>query len=171
MTYFRTWLSRVLHTICVVLFATLVVLVVWQVFTRLVLNNPSPWTSIAAQYTFVWVSLIGIAIATGEKADVVMDFLVEKLPRPLQRVADILAYLCTLAFVLSVMVFGGLKQASLAWAQQNPVLPFTQGELYLALPVSGCVLSLYLVLHIANALSRHYEGHKVLTEDEEAASL
>jgi TRAP-type C4-dicarboxylate transport system permease small subunit len=170
MTAILSWLSRVLRVICVALFAALVLLVVWQVFTRLVLNDPSPWTEEAARFTFVWVSLIGIAIATGEKADVVMDFLVEKLPRRLQRGADIIAYLCTLFFALLVMVFGGLHQVALAWTQTNPVLPFTQGQLYLALPISGILLSLFLIVHIINALSRSYIGH-IPQEDEEAASI
>lgn len=172
MTTARTWLDRTLRTICVALFALLVLLVAWQVFTRLVLNQPSAWTEEAARYTFVWVSLIGIAIAVGEKADVVMDFLVERLPRSLQRVADIIAYLATLAFVQYAMVFGGLQQASLAWTQRNPLLPLTQGQLYLALPISGALLTIYLLIHIVGTLSRRYAGH-VGTPDEdlEAAAL
>ncbi|MDF2491968.1 MAG: hypothetical protein K0R99_4504 [Microbacterium sp.] len=170
MTTIRRWLDRTLRTICVILFAALVLLVVWQVFTRLVLSQPSAWSEEAARYTFVWVSMIGIAIAVGEKADVVMDFLVEKLPVPLQRVADILAYLLVLAFVGYVMIFGGLKQSMTAWTQTNPLLPLTQGQLYLALPVSGFLLAFYLILHIAHACSRAYKGREGFHEDLEAAT-
>ncbi|MGO1768379.1 MAG: TRAP transporter small permease [Microbacterium sp.] len=170
MTHIRFWLDRVLRGICILLFGALVLLVVWQVFTRLVLNDPSAWSEAAARYTFVWVSLIGIAIAVGEKADVIMDFIVEKLPRNMQRVADIIAYLATMAFVLYAMVFGGVKQSMLAWTQTNPILPVTQGQLYLALPVSGVLLTFYLVLHIANALSREYTVHHQSDEDAEAAT-
>jgi len=169
-TAFDRGLRLALRGVCVLLFALLVLLVVWQVFTRLVLGDPSAWSEEAARYAFVWVSLIGIAIAVGEKADVVMDFLVEKLPTALQRVADILAYLFTLAFVVYVMVFGGLEQASLAWGQRNPVLPFTQGQLYLALPISGILLTLFLVLHIGRALSRDYTGREGFHEEAEAAT-
>lgn len=170
MTMIRTWLDRVLRSICIVLFAALVVLVVWQVFTRLVLNDPSPWTEEAARYVFVWASMIGIAIAVGEKADVVMDFLVEKLPRQWQRIADILAYLTTLAFVAYVLIYGGIKQSALAWTQRNPLLPFTQGELYLALPIAGFLLAFYLILHIAHALSPRYTVREGFHEDPEAAA-
>lgn len=172
MTTARAWLDGTLRAICVALFALLVGLVVWQVFTRLVLGQPSAWSEEAARHAFVWVSLIGIAIAVGEKADVIMDFLVERLPRQLQRVADILAYLATLAFVLYVMVLGGIHQSILAWGQQNPLLPLTQGQLYLALPISGVLLTVYLLIHIVEACSRAYVGH-VGTPDEdlEAAAL
>lgn len=170
MTIVRTWLDRVLRSICIVLFALLVVLVVWQVFTRLVLSDPSPWTEEAARYVFVWASMIGIAIAVGEKADVVMDFLVEKLPRNLQRIADLLAYLSTLAFVTYVLIYGGFKQSALAWTQTNPLLPFTQGQLYLALPIAGVLLAFYLILHIAHALSSNYTIREGFHEDAEAAA-
>jgi TRAP-type C4-dicarboxylate transport system permease small subunit len=172
MTTARTWLDNSLRTLCVVLFALLVALVAWQVFTRLVLGEPSAWSEEAARHTFVWVSLIGIAIAVGEKADVIMDFLVERLPRSLQRVADLLAYAATLSFVLYVMVFGGLQQSILAWSQRNPLLPLTQGQLYLALPISGALLTIYLIIHIVTTFSSRYVGH-VGQPDEylEAASL
>ncbi|WP_309067490.1 TRAP transporter small permease [Microbacterium sp.] len=170
MTIVRRWLDRILRALCILLFAALVLLVVWQVFTRLVLGQPSAWSEEAARYTFVWASMIGIAIAVGEKADVVMDFLVEKLPRAAQRVVDIVAYLSVLAFAAYVMVYGGIKQAALAWQQTNPLLPFTQGQLYLALPISGALLIFYLILHIAHALSRDYAGREGFHEDPEAAT-
>ncbi|WP_083587212.1 TRAP transporter small permease [Agrococcus sp. Marseille-P2731] len=172
MTTARTWLDTTLRTLCVGLFALLVGLVAWQVFTRLVLGAPSAWSEEAARFTFVWVSLIGIAIAVGEKADVVMDFLVEKLPLRLQRVADILAYLATLAFVLYVMVFGGLQQSMMAWGQTNPLLPLSQGQLYLALPISGALLTVYLLIHLAGTFTSRYVGHVGdPDEDLEAAAL
>ncbi|GAA1424582.1 TRAP transporter small permease [Agrococcus citreus] len=172
MTTARAWLDNTLRTLCVVLFALLVALVAWQVFTRLVLGDPSAWTEEAARHTFVWVSLIGIAIAVGEKADVIMDFLVERLPRSLQRVADLLAYAATLSFVLYVMVFGGLQQSILAWGQRNPLLPLTQGQLYLVLPISGALLTIYLTIHIVTTFSSRYVGHVGQPdEDLEAASL
>lgn len=170
MTTFRTWLDKSLKTICVVLFALLVLLVVWQVFTRLVLNSPSAWSEEAARYTFVWVSLIGIAIAVGEKADVVMDFLVEKLPKNGQRVLDVLAYLAVLAFAAYVMIFGGLRQVEASWTQTNPLLPLTQGQLYLAVPISGILISFYLILHIAHALSPNFSKREGFHEDAEAAT-
>lgn len=167
----RAWLDGALRGICVGLFALLVLLVVWQVFTRLVLGQPSAWSEEAARHTFVWVSLIGIAIAVGEKADVIMDFLVERLPVPVQRGADVVAYLATLAFVLYVMVFGGLQQSALAWGQQNPLLPLTQGQLYLALPVSGALLTVYLTIHLVSTFFPGYQGHVGVDEDLEAAAL
>lgn len=170
MTTIREWLDRVLRVLCIGLFAILVLLVVWQVFTRLVLDAPSAWSEEAARFTFVWVSLIGIAIAVGEKADVVMDFLVEKLPLKLQRVTDVVAYLCVLAFVAYVMIYGGSLQVAASWTATNPLLPFTQGQLYLVVPISGAIITFYLILHIIHALSPGYKGREGFHENPEAAT-
>jgi TRAP-type C4-dicarboxylate transport system permease small subunit len=170
MTTFRKWLDRVLRVLCIALFATLVLLVVWQVFTRLVLDDPSAWSEEAARYTFVWVSLIGISIAIGEKADVVMDFLVEKLPVKWQRLADVLAYLCVLMFVSYVMIYGGLLQTAASWTATNPLLPLSQGQLYLVVPISGIIIAFYLLLHTVHALSPGYKGREGFEEDPKAAT-
>lgn len=170
MIMFRKWLDRVLRVLCIALFAALVLLVVYQVFTRLVLDDPSAWSEEAARYTFVWVSLLGISIAVGEKADVVMDFLVERMPVKLQRVTDVLAYLCMLAFVSYVMTYGGLLQTAASWTATNPLLPLTQGQLYLVVPISGIIISFYLLLHIAHALSPAYKGREGFEEDPKAAT-
>lgn len=158
MTGVKEVVDRALKVVCVTLFALLVVLVTWQVFTRLVLDSPSAWSEAAARYTFVWVSLLGIAIATGEKADVVMDFLVRKLPTTLQRGTELLAYLATLAFAGGVMVWGGSTVVETAWEQTHAILPFTVGQLYLALPIGGGFMCAYLLFHLVNTLSPAYAG-------------
>lgn len=167
MTKVKGVLDVVLRAICVVLFAALVLLVSWQVFTRLVLNNPSVWTEEAAKYVFIWLSLIGISIATGEKADVAIDFFVTKLPIAWQRWVEVLAYLSTFSFALVVMVWGGYLNASLSWNQLNPVLPVNAGVLYLAVPVAGVLFAFYLFYHLVRTLSPHYAGVESTTPETE----
>jgi len=163
---FKSLLDLVLRAICVTLFALLVVLVTWQVFTRLVLSNPSIWSEEAARYVFIWLSLIGISIATGEKADVAIDYFVQKAPLAAQRVLEIVAYLATLTFALLVMVWGGYLNAAQTMHQLNPVLPISAGVLYLAVPVSGVLLPFYLVYHLIRTLSPGYTGVEHLAAED-----
>lgn len=162
-------LDVVLRTICVVLFALLVLLVSWQVFTRLVLGNPSVWSEEAARYTFIWLSLIGISIATGEKADVAIDFFVQKVPVALQRWFEVSAYLSTISFAIIVMIWGGYLNSSLAWAQRNPVLPINAGVLYLAVPVAGGLFAFYLLYHLIRTLAPSYSGAEQIAAENEVA--
>lgn len=159
-------LDAVLRAVCVALFALLVVLVTWQVVTRLVLSAPSVWTEEAARYVFIWLSFVGIAVATGEKADVAIDYFVGKAPVPVQRVLEIVVYLATLTFAVVVMVWGGWANAQQNWAQANPVLPVSAGVLYLAVPVSGVLMTVYLVHHLVRTLSRRYAGVEHVAPEE-----
>jgi len=153
MNQLKKTMDTILRTVCIVLFSLLVLLVTWQIVTRLIFNNPSVWTEEAARYTFIWLSLIGISVATGERADVAIDFLVRKVPVVAQRVVVAIAYLSSLAFATVFMVWGGALNAQLAWNQANPVLPVAQGVLYLAVPVSGVLLTFYLGYHFVRIVT------------------
>lgn len=158
MTAFKQAADAVLRTLCIALFAVLVLLVCYQIFTRLVLNNPSVWSEEASRYTFIWLSLIGISVATGERADVAIDLLVKKLPVVAQRWVTALAYLFAISFATAFMVYGGYLNATLSWNQANPVLPVTQGVLYLAVPVSGVLLTFYLCYHFIRIIAAKEEA-------------
>ncbi|OUM43297.1 TRAP transporter small permease [Arthrobacter sedimenti] len=158
MTHLKQTVDAVLRTLCIVLFAILVLLVCWQIFTRLVLNDPSVWSEEASRYTFIWLSLIGISVATGERADVAIDLLVKKLPDTAQRWVTALAYLSAITFATVFMVYGGYLNATLSWHQANPVLPVTQGVLYLAVPVAGVLLTFYLCYHFVRIIAAKEEA-------------
>lgn len=158
LTRFKSTLDTILRAVCVTLFALLVGLVTWQVLARLVLAHPSVWTEEAARYVFVWLSLVGVSIATGEKADVAIDYFVRKTPLAMQRVLEIAAYLSTLTFAVVVMVWGGWTNSAQTWDQANPVLPISAGVLYLAVPVAGVLFTFYLLYHLVRTLSRGYTG-------------
>ena len=153
MTRIKAALDSALKVACIALFALLVLLVSWQVFTRLVLNDPSVWSEEAARYTFIWASLLGIALATGERSDVAIDFLVRKLPVVAQRWVTALAYLTSIAFATLIMTWGGWLNSELAWNQANPVLPVNQGVLYLAVPISGVLMTFYLLYHLVRIVA------------------
>lgn len=158
MTKLKQAVDSVLRTICIVLFALLILLVCWQIFTRLVFNDPSVWSEEASRYTFIWLSLIGISVATGERADVAIDILVKKLPVAVQRWVTALAYLSALGFATVFMIYGGYLNASLSWNQSNPVLPVNQGVLYLAVPVAGVLLTYYLCYHFVRIIAAKEEA-------------
>lgn len=153
MTRIKASIDSALKVACVAFFALLVLLVSWQVITRLVFNDPSVWSEEAARYTFIWASLLGIALATGERSDVAIDFLVRKLPVVAQRWVTALAYLTSIAFATLIMVWGGWLNVDLAWNQANPVLPVNQGVLYLAVPIAGALMAFYLLYHVVRIVA------------------
>jgi TRAP-type C4-dicarboxylate transport system permease small subunit len=92
---------------------------------------------------------------------------VQKVPVTWQRWLELLAYLSTLSFAVVVMIWGGYLNASLAWDQQNPVLPVNAGALYLAVPVAGVLFSFYLLYHVVRTLSPSYSGAEQIAPEDE----
>lgn len=160
-------LDRVLYWITVVLFALLVVIVVWQIFSRQVLHDPSTWTEEGARMTFVWLGLFASAFVFGERGHIAVEFVVRKLPLGGERVVSVLVQLVVLAFAVIVLVWGGWRASQNAWLQNLSALPFTLGQMYLALPISGVLIafySLYYIQAVARNTQLPYGDHS--DEDE-----
>jgi TRAP-type C4-dicarboxylate transport system permease small subunit len=73
-------LDRLLEWLLIIAMAILVLDVLWQVFTRLVIKNPSKWTEELAVFMLIWVALLGSAVALGRGAHLGIDYFVGKLP-------------------------------------------------------------------------------------------
>ncbi|WP_404288714.1 TRAP transporter small permease [Glutamicibacter arilaitensis] len=139
--------DRILAVACVVLFAVLVVTVVWQVFARQVLNSPSAWTSELAQYLFVWLGLFGAALVFAERGHIAVDFVVRKLPITLEKATALFVQLAIVAFSALVLVWGGFRVAEKSWGQALTGLPATVGPLYLVMPITGIIIIFYAIYH------------------------
>ena len=72
-------LDKILCVICAVLMAFMSILVVYQVFTRYVLNNPSTFSEDLLTYAFVWMSLLSTALVFGEQDHMKLSILADKV--------------------------------------------------------------------------------------------
>jgi TRAP-type C4-dicarboxylate transport system permease small subunit len=160
-------LDRVLSVACIILFAVLVVVVVWQVFSRQVLSDPSTWSEEAARYIFVWLGLFGSALVFSERGHIAVDFLVRKFPKPLMRAALIFVQLTIIALAAVVFVYGGWKYVQQSSGQQLSALPFSVGQMYTVMPITGVLIIWYAVTHLIEAL-RVSDPITLLAVDEEA---
>ncbi len=160
-------LDRVLYWITVVLFAFLVVIVVWQIFSRQVLQNPATWTDEGARLTFVWLGLFASAFVFGERGHVAVEFIVRKFPAGVEKVIAIVVQVIVLAFALVALVWGGWRASNNAWTQELSALPFTFGQMYLALPISGVLMAFYSVYYIQGIARGIVSPYPEMAEDPE----
>ena len=160
-------LDRVLYWVTVVLFTLLVCIVVWQIFSRQVLQNPATWTDEGARFTFVWLGLFASAFVFGERGHVAVEFLVRKFPAGVEKVIAIAVQVIVFAFAIVALVWGGWRAASNAWTQELSALPVTFGQMYLALPVSGVLMAFYSVYYIQGVARGVISPYPELAEDTE----
>jgi TRAP-type C4-dicarboxylate transport system permease small subunit len=153
-------LDRLLEVLVMVVMAVLVLDVLWQVFTRLVLKDPSTWTEELAIFMLIWVALLGAAVALGRGAHLGIDYFVGKLPPRAKLATEVLVFLSVAAFSLLVMIVGGvdLVASNLDLGQESPALRVKMGYVYLAVPISGFFLTLYAVIGLVERFQRLKRG-------------
>ena len=54
----REGINKIVRLVLIILLSLLVIDVVWQVFTRYILQAPSTFTDELARYLLIWVSLL-----------------------------------------------------------------------------------------------------------------
>jgi TRAP-type C4-dicarboxylate transport system permease small subunit len=147
-------LDRSLEVLVIVVMAVLVLDVLWQVFTRLVLKNPSTWTEELAIFLLVWVALLGAAVALGRGSHLGIDYFVGRLPLRIRLATEVFVFFAVAVFSLLVMIVGGidLVASNLELGQVSPVLHVKMGYVYLAVPISGFFLTLYAVIGLVERI-------------------
>lgn len=121
------------------LLATVVVAVSWQVFSRYIAQSSSTWTAELAQYSFVWLAMLAIALGVRRGRHMVLDIW-EYVPyrRWIVRTVDTLAALVVVA-VLALLVLYGLENLGPAWRRQVPTLGVPYAWVVLAVPVGSAL--------------------------------
>ena len=144
----RRNLDRLLGWSICILMAAMVINVLWQVFTRFALRNPSSFTEEAARYMMIWVGLLGSAYATGRNSHLALDLITSRLQGGRKRASEILIHAVVLLFALAVLVGGGgrLVWIQLSLGQQSAALQIKLGYVYLAAPLAGVFIVIYSIM-------------------------
>ena len=147
MMVFARIVDRALGCVLAALMGVAVLNVLWQVFTRFVLANPSSFTDELARYLLIWTGLLGASYAAGMQMHLAIDLLPTRLTGRRRFYVGVLIEACIFLFALSVLVIGGvhLVALTLTLGQTSAALHVPLGYVYLALPVSGLLTMFYAV--------------------------
>ena len=149
-------IDRALAALLVGLMSLMVLTVSWQVATRYLLNSPSSYTEELATYLLIWISLLGAAYALRVRAHLGLDILVRRLRADRRRSMRMFAHGVIIAFSLVVLVFGGgwLVYVTLDLNQLSAAFQVPVGYVYLALPLSGLLMTYYSAVAICRLFQR-----------------
>lgn len=153
----RAAVDRGLEAVLALLMAGMVLNVLWQVFTRFALRDPSSVTEELARFALVWVGLLGAGYGFGRRLHLAVDLLAGGLTGTAARARlELAIQVCVSVFALSVLVAGGglLVRLTLGLQQTSAALGVPLGYVYLALPLSGLVVLFYAALAIAESAAR-----------------
>ncbi len=138
----------------------LVVNVLWQVFTRFVLQSPSSFTDELARYLLIWVGLLGAAYVAGQQLHLAIDLLPNHLRGRAGHALGAVIEAIIAAFAITVMVVGGARLVGLTLllGQTSAALQVPLGLVYIALPVSGALIAFYALIFLADHVHKFRHG-------------
>ncbi len=147
------WLAHIEAAAIIVLVTLLTAVTFAQVVTRYLLNDPLVWSEEAARYLFVWVSMIGAALAIREGGHFGLDLLL----RPMPRLKAFVAPLVTLVMVafLVILLKTGIDETRLAAMQYAMTFEMRMEWAYLALPVGAGLMLFHLAVHLIRRPTGH----------------
>lgn len=146
----RKSIDTFLYWTLVALMALITVDVLWQVASRYLTQNPSPFTDEIARFLLIWVSLLGASYVTGKKLHLAIDILPSKLEGRRQRRLSVFINVMVALFALFAMVWGGIKLVyiTLVLGQISPALEIPLGYVYSIVPISGLIIVYYSIANL-----------------------
>jgi len=143
----RQKIDKFIASLLSIIMAVMVLNVLWQVFTRFVLNNPSSFTDELARYLMIWVGVLGAAYISGKNMHVAIDIISNKLNAKNQEKLNILVHSIVIVFSVLVLVIGGFRLVYITAVlnQNSPALHIPLSIVYAVIPLSGILITYYKI--------------------------
>ena len=156
----RVWIGAVdgLRWLTIVLFAALVLDVLWGVISRFLPGIiPSDWTEELGVYLLAWVSLLGSALTYREHGHLGLDYFTALFDPAARRLTAVIVELCVFVFAAFALSYGGYRLVSdtLDSGQLTPVLQWKTGYMYLSVPISGVFFVAFVIEHLLERPAPH----------------
>ena len=154
------WVNKILEWLLILIFALLVLDVLFQVFSRYILGTSFTWTEEFARFSLIWLTILGAAYLNAKREHLSMDFLYQKFSVTNKKKASVLIEIFILLFALIVMVIGGfnLVYTTLHLKQLSGTLRVPLGYVYAIMPISGLLIICFSIYHIFNILTNKIDN-------------
>ena len=139
------WLVAANRWVLVALLAVMAVLVIANVISRYVFLYSFTWVEEVTRYMMIWAAFLGAGMALRVGGHIAIDTLPAALPAKAARALRGFIVL-VLAATLLLLVWLGIEYAEFAWEQETPVLGWSFGKVYLAIPIGAALMLLHLAL-------------------------
>lgn len=140
----------VLSSVCIIIFALMVIVGTYQIVVRYFFNNPSTVSEELLTYSFTWMALLASAYVFGKRDHMRMGFVADKLTGTPRKVLEIVIECLVMLLAASAMVYGGFTIMNLTMTQKTASLGVPMGVIYTVVPLSGILIVLYCIFNIAD---------------------
>jgi TRAP-type C4-dicarboxylate transport system permease small subunit len=142
-------IERTEEAITVFFLFVMCVFVLLQLISRFLLNSPLLFTEEISRFSYVWITFIGLSLATKTGDHIKVDFFVGLLPRVVRLVLEkIVNSICLL--VLLYLCWLGIQFLAFSSMNESAALKIPLNFVYVSLPI-GCLLTVFRLARIIAA--------------------
>lgn len=152
METFKNKIESFLGNSLVVIMGFMVINVLWQVFTRFILADPSSFTDELARFLMIWLGVLGAAYASGKNLHVAIDVIPMRSSSLRRKRMNIIVDIVIILFVFAAFIIGGsrLIYISIVLGQLSPSLQIPMAFVYGVIPLSGILIVFFKSLKLLN---------------------
>ena len=162
----KFWMDKILSIACAILLSFMTILVLIQVFTRFVLNNPVAFTEELVRYSLIWTGFIGAAYAFSTREHMSLTLIRDKFTGKAH--TALLVAIDGLILLMAIFVFtiGGFKLAvsklaASARKEFSALLGIPRSLVYAIAPISGVFIVIAQIINIYEDIT----GEKVESKE------
>jgi len=146
-------LLDLLESFCMKLMVTFLIIMIFLIFMqvtfRYIVNNPISWTEEVSRHLMIWSAFLGAAIAYRRNAHLGVDVFLSKFSKKIKKIILFCIYLVTFGYSLFLIIIG-FEIAEKTMRQTSSALRYKMGYVYLLIPISFIIISLFSVEKIIN---------------------
>ena len=157
LTSVKKWMTFLLSRIATILLSVMTFLVLYQVFTRYVLNSPAAFTEELVRYSLIWTGFIGAAYAFSTREHMALTLVRDKLTGRPHQILVIFIDALILLLAIFVITIGGYKLAVSARAEFSALLGVPRTLVYSIAPISGIFIIIAQIINLYEDIT----GNKV----------
>lgn len=141
------WFEKLEEYAAGILFVSAILISLYGVFMRYVLNLPPAWITEIFEFLMIWSIFIGFGMALKDNRHIVVDLVYDKFPFPVKRVISILSNLLGAGYSL-FLTYTGIQMTALAKRQGITTIDvgIPIWITYIIMPVGMALLGLYFLV-------------------------
>ena len=151
-------LTKVLRAILIILLASMVIIMIYNVICRYIFSDAKPWAEELTLYISIFSIMLGLGIASRSDSHLQVDFLT-RLYKP--KIRCLMTAIWSVVTIVIMLVFGYYAISLMVnhATARSVTLPITMKQIYTVFPVSAFILILYSIEIVArNMVGFFHDG-------------
>lgn len=144
----QDFINKFIFFILQIVMFGMVFMVVGQVFSRYVLNNPNQIIEELLRFSLIWAVMLGSISCFIHNEHIALTLLLDSITPKANMILQFIIHSIVISFVFIIMVYGGINLSVTTLGQLTPLLQIPMGVIYSIIPISGVVILLVKILHV-----------------------